>query len=75
VIAGETKYMVMSREQNAGQSHNMTIENSSFEKVEEFRYLGTTVTNHNNIQEEIKSTWKSGNAYIIRCRIFCLPVC
>ena len=60
--AGKTKYMFMSREQNAGQSHNMTIENSSFEKVEELRYLGTTVTNQNSTQEEIKSTWKSGNA-------------
>ena len=62
VNAGKTKYMFMSREQNAGQSHNMTIENSSFEKVEELRYLGTTVTNQNSTQEEIKSTWKSGNA-------------
>jgi len=62
VNAGKNKYMVMSREQNVGQSHNMTIENSSFEKMEEFRYLGTTVTNQNSTQEEIKSTWKSGNA-------------
>jgi hypothetical protein len=61
VNAGKNKYMVMSREQNVGQSHNMTIENSSFEKMEEFRYLGTTVTNQNSTQEEIKSTWKSGN--------------
>ena len=42
VNAGKTKYMVTSREQNAGQSHSMTTENSSFEKVEEFKYLGTT---------------------------------
>jgi hypothetical protein len=26
-------------------------------------------------QEEIQSRLKSGNAWIIRCRIFCLPVC
>jgi hypothetical protein len=44
VNAGKTKYMVMSREQNAGQSHNMTIDNSSFEEVEAFKYLGTTLT-------------------------------
>jgi len=36
------------------------IDNSSFERVEEFRYLGTTITNHNFIQEEIKSRLKSG---------------
>jgi len=30
--------------------------------VEEFKYLGTTLTNKNSIQEEIKSRLKSGNA-------------
>jgi ribosomal protein S2 len=29
-------------------------ENSSFARYEEFRYLGTTLTNQNSIQEEIK---------------------
>jgi len=33
------KYMVMSRDQNAGQSHNINIDSSSFERVEEFNYL------------------------------------
>ena len=45
--ADKTKYMVMSRYQNAGQSHNVEIENSSFERVEEFKYLGTALTNQN----------------------------
>ena len=40
----------------------MTIGNSSFERVEEFKYLGTTLTNQNSIQEEIKSRFNSGNA-------------
>jgi len=32
------------------------IDNSSFERVEEFIYdLGTTITNQNSMQEEIKS--------------------
>jgi len=31
--------------------------------VEEFKYLGTTLTNKNSIQEEIKSRFKLGNAY------------
>jgi len=30
--------------------------------VEEFTYLGTTLTNENSIQEEIKSRYMSGNA-------------
>jgi hypothetical protein len=54
--------MVMSRDQNAGRSHNMKINNSSIERVEEFKYLVTTVTDQNYIQEEIKSRLKRGNA-------------
>ena len=60
--ADKTKYMVMPRDQNSGRSHNIKIENSSFEKVEEFKYLGTTLTNQNSIQEEIKSRLKSWNS-------------
>jgi hypothetical protein len=62
VSADKTKYMVMSRDQNAGRNHNVGIDNSTFERVEEFKYLGTTLTNQNYIQEEIKSTLRSGNA-------------
>jgi len=50
VNADKTKYRVMSRDQNAGQSHNMKNDNRSFEMVEEFRYLGTSLTNQNSIQ-------------------------
>jgi len=53
---------VMSRDQNAGRRHNIKIDNSSFEMVEEVKYLETTLTNQNSIQEEIKSRLKSRNA-------------
>jgi len=53
---------MMSRDQNAGRSHSMKTHNSSIERVEEFKYLGRTLTNQNSIQEEIKSRLKLGNA-------------
>jgi len=62
VNADKTKCMVMSRDQNAGQSHGMKTDNSSFERLEEFKYLGTTLTNQNSIREKIKSSLKSGTA-------------
>ena len=43
VNADETKYMVMCRDHKAERSHNMKIDNSSFEGVEDFKYLGTTL--------------------------------
>jgi hypothetical protein len=36
--ADTTKYTIMSRDQNAGQSHNMKTHNRYFERVEEFKY-------------------------------------
>jgi hypothetical protein len=51
----ETKCMVMSREESAGQTHSIKIDNCFFERVEEFKFSGTTLTNENSIQEEIKS--------------------
>jgi len=52
----------MSRDQNAGRIHSVRIDNNTFERVEEFKYLGTTLTNQNSIAEEIKSRLKSRNA-------------
>jgi len=40
----------------------MKTDNRSFERGEEFKYFGTTLTSQNSIQEEIKSRLKSGNA-------------
>ena len=56
------KYMVMSRDQNAGRIRSVRTDNSTFERVEEFKYLGTTLTNQNSVAEEIKSRLRAGNA-------------
>jgi hypothetical protein len=44
VNAEKTKYMIMSRDQNAGKNHNIKADNKSFERVEQLKYLGTTLT-------------------------------
>jgi hypothetical protein len=36
VNASKMKYMVMSRDQNTGRNHNIKIDSSSFEAVEQF---------------------------------------
>ena len=52
----------MSQNQNAGRNHIIKTGNSSFEKEEDFKYLGTTLTYRNSLQEEIKIRLRSGNA-------------
>jgi len=47
--------MVMSRDQNTGRSRNIKTDNSSFARVEQFKYLGKTLMDQNSIQEEIKN--------------------
>ena len=54
--------MVMSRDQNAGRNQSVRINNSTFERVEEFKYLGTILKHQNSIPEEIKRRLRSGNA-------------
>jgi hypothetical protein len=53
---GKTKYMVISRDQNAERDCITNIDNSSFERVEEFICLGKTFTYKNSIQENIRSS-------------------
>ena len=65
----------MSREQTAGLSHTMKGDNSSIERLEEFKYLGTALTNQNSIQNEIKSRLKLGNACYHSVQKLWLPVC
>ena len=40
----------------------MKTDNSSFERMEGFKYLGTTLRNKSSIQEEMKSRLMSWNA-------------
>jgi hypothetical protein len=58
-----TKSTLLSCLWNAGQNQDIKIANRSFENMSQFRYLGTTVTNQNLIQEEIRRILNSGNAY------------
>jgi hypothetical protein len=54
--------MSVSREQNADQNLDVKIGSRSFENVSQFKYLGTTVTNRNMIQDNIKTKLNFGNA-------------
>ena len=67
--------MVISRDQNAGRIHSVGIDNSTFERVEKFKYLGITLTNQNSIAEEFKSRLRSGNACYHSVQNLCLPGC
>jgi hypothetical protein len=54
--------MLLPHQQNAGKNHNIKIAKRYFENVAQFRYLGTTITNQNLTQKEIKRRMNSGNA-------------
>jgi hypothetical protein len=62
INAEKTKYMIMSCHLNSGQNQNIKVANESFDNVVKCKYLGTTLTNQNDIHDEIKSRLNSGNA-------------
>jgi hypothetical protein len=66
--------MIMSYHPNSRQNQNIRIANESFENVAKFKYLGTPLTNENDIRDELKSRLNSGMLAIIQSKIFCLPV-
>jgi hypothetical protein len=59
ISAEKTKYMIISCHQNSGQNQNISIAN---ELNKLYKYLGTTLTNQNDIHNKIKSRLNSGNA-------------
>jgi hypothetical protein len=59
----KTRYVLLSRHQNAGKNYDRKRANRSFENVAQLIYLGITATNQNSIQEEIRRILNSGNAY------------
>jgi hypothetical protein len=54
VNSEKTKYMLISRKKE-GQKHSIKIANRSFEGVAKFKYFGTTLTDQNYMQEEIRA--------------------
>jgi len=68
VSADKTKYIVMSRDQNSGRIHSLRTDNSTFERVDEFKYLGTILTNQNSIAQEINSRLREGRRPLGRPR-------
>jgi hypothetical protein len=74
VNADKIRYMVMFRDQYAGQSHCKNFDNNSLERVEKFKYLETTLTHQNSIQEETESK-HVGKWLISFSAVFFLPVC
>jgi hypothetical protein len=61
VNSEKTRYMLTPRKK-AGQKHGIKIASRSFEGVAKFKYLGTTLTDQNCMQEETKSRLNSGKA-------------
>ena len=61
--------------QNAGRSHSIETANIPFERMEEFKYLGTTLTNQILFKKKLRTDLNQRKLAIFRCRIFYLPVC
>jgi flagellar hook protein FlgE len=58
INAEKTKYVIMSCYLNSGQNQSIRIANEPFGKI---KYLGMTLTNQNDIHDEIKNRLNSGN--------------
>jgi len=70
VSADKSKFMVTSRDQNAGRIHCFRIHNSTFERMELFKYLGKNLTNQNSIAEKLRAHLCQEMLAIILSKIF-----
>jgi hypothetical protein len=59
----------MYRDQNAGRSYNIDIDNNSFKKVGRFKYLGTALRIKILFRRLMNSRLKSGNACYYRVQM------
>jgi len=75
INAEKSKYMVIPGDQTAGPNQNIKTDNNSFARVEEFKYLETTLTNQNSVLKKLRTDSSQRMLAIIRCRMFCRPVC
>jgi hypothetical protein len=66
VNAEKTRNKDKYQDKNEAQNNNIKTDNKSSERMEQFKYMGTALTNPNSIQEEIKSRLKSRNPKIIK---------
>jgi len=55
----KTKFMILSR--NNENQHNLQVGNLTFEKVENFKYLGVNINSKNDMHREISERIASGN--------------
>ena len=53
---------------------SIKFDNNTSESVDEFRYLGTILTNQNSLQDEIKSRLTSGNSCYLLVQNLSFPV-
>ena len=53
-VPDKTKYMAMSRDRNA-RSHSIKIDTGSFERVEQFKYLGTPLTKQTLFRKKLRA--------------------
>ena len=60
----------MSRDQNAGPCHNTKTDNRFFERMVEFNYLGTNLTNKVLFRKKLRACLNWGIFVIIRGRNF-----
>jgi hypothetical protein len=70
----ETKYMLLSRHQNAGQNRDMKV-NGSSENVEQFQIFGNNSNKSKFYKEEIMRRLNSGNAFYHSVQNMLLLVC